>query len=157
MCGWLIPGTIVTWFMAAEQQFLMIRLLIIALLIGLMTADLLSLFDRPSVRRISGLVGMVLVIGGLRFGLEYPVYVLDILFVLAAGVCFGMAALQRSAAEEPVERPVPTRIPVRIAEHGGLFVRLQQHHPRKARLLPTAYASDIKDDSHRLTVTMPRL
>ena len=156
-CDWLFPESIVTWFTVTELQFDIVRGLIIAMLAALMLADAFSVVDNVNVRRVAGLVALSLVAGALRFGFEYPVYMLDVLFVLAAGICFALVALQREPEEAPGMKPVrAARVPVHAAVPSvGMFERLREHSPRRRRLFPAAYISDIKDDSHRLTVGIP--
>jgi len=157
MWDWLFPGSIVTWFTVTELQFDVVRGLIIALLMAVMAADFLTLVDTALVRRIAGLVAVILFVGGIRFAIDYPVYLLDVLFVLAASISFGLVALQRVPSDEPALSPAkPARLPAQVAVPAvSMFERLREHAPHRRRFFPAGYTSDIKDDSHRLTVGLP--
>lgn len=149
---WLYPGSIITWFTGAEQPFLLMKIGIAVSLVVLLAAEAYA--DMASIRWVAGLVAFGLAYGAWRLVVEHPVYVLDVLFMLSAAVCFGMVALQ-SANETRYLPAGPKQV---TAAHDTLPVlarlRRQLSHRRPDGRF--RYLSDIKDDSHNLTVNVPR-
>ncbi len=91
--NWQDPSSIILWFASTDQQFAIIRAVVVAMLAGLFVAS--NYADNVNVRRVSGLTSLALVFGAAQILMSQPVFVLDLLFMLAAAISFGLVALHR--------------------------------------------------------------
>jgi hypothetical protein len=148
---WLFPGSIITWFTGSDQPFLLMKSGIAAALLVLLAAE--AYVDSAPVRRVAGIVALGMTYGAWRLLLEYPVYVLDVLFMLSAAVCFGLTAMQAGAED----RKLPAEPKLATAQRAqSLFVGLRRRLAQRQPVARFQYLNYIRDDSHSLTINMPR-
>jgi len=160
-CNWLYPESIISWFAAPGEYFAIVRTVMLLLVAAVLVLELYA--DNAAVRRVAGLVGVALMYGAVQFGLDHPVYMFDVLFMMNTSICFGLLSLQRFGEQRELPTVPATmladRVPVRV-QAVSMFERLQDLQHRKRRLAggfsPASFLDDLEDDSHRLTVTIGR-
>lgn len=158
----MFPGSVVNWFSASGEQFLMMRSGILMSL-GLLLA-VHWFFNNRWIRRACGLISLGFFYGAYYFLFNYSVYLFDMLLLFHAGICFAIIAMQRADETEglrpapaPATLPLPpsrNRARLMLAQRLQVLSRLQRQTAR--RFSPRLYMSEIKDDSHHLTVDFPR-
>lgn len=157
LLSWLQPASYMMSFAAADGQLAVIRWAIVAVLAGLLVADIYT--DHWSVRWTAGLLSLVLAYDATRILVDNSVYMLDFLIVAMAAVSSAIVALQprsepRALPTVPnlVDHRVPVRLPV-----VSIYERLARPIRQGRRSIPSFMmmnrAQDIEDDSHRMAVS----
>lgn len=141
-----LGDTIVIWLASADNFVALLRQIVLAALITLVIVR--EYFDNLILRTVWLVLAAGLVWGGVNFGLNNADYILDAMFMMSAGMCFAIAALQPAA--EPIGRPEWSR----HLSPAVLLSRLERRWLQHEQLLRIPAAGHIRDDSHHLTLPL---
>lgn len=93
------PDFTVMWFASLSAGALLWRE---ALLVGLLaTALIKEYYDSELLRLVWGVLALGLILGGVEYFMYQPAFIFDALFMLSAGVYFGISSLQLIPPEAP--------------------------------------------------------